>query len=200
MGRRQGARRVHPAPFLYSRCSVFSCQNKNGAGRSRPATQPPAHFHRNPPGRGQLAVFPRCSLLTYRSRYARRSRLEKQPTDLRRKTCLFRGQDTRILERQKMLRKSQVLSRRLCVSCAAVLPFKDSEGGTWPLQQSDFKTTYICRHAPVKRHSQYADRSLGFASQQQSGPAISEAAEPRCITVSAIKPPDTSRWSEARPR
>jgi len=31
-----------------------------------------------------LAVFPRCSLLTYQSRYARRSRLEKQPTDLRR--------------------------------------------------------------------------------------------------------------------
>jgi hypothetical protein len=33
--------------------------------------------------------FPRCSLLTYRFRYARRSRLEKQPTDLRRKTCYF---------------------------------------------------------------------------------------------------------------
>jgi hypothetical protein len=29
-------------------------------------------------------VFPRCSLLTYRSEYARRSRLKKQPTDLRR--------------------------------------------------------------------------------------------------------------------
>jgi hypothetical protein len=60
----------------------------------------------------------------------------------------------RILERQKMLQTSQVLSRRLCVSCAAVLPFKDS----------------------------------------------SEAAERRCATVSAIKPPDTSRRSEARPR
>src|SRR5215470_17710781 len=57
--------------------------------RNRRATQPPAHFHRNPRGRGQLAVFPRCSLLTYRSRYARRSRLEKQPTDLRRKICYF---------------------------------------------------------------------------------------------------------------
>src|SRR5260370_2601334 len=62
--------------------------------RNRRATQPTAHFHRNPLGRGQLAVFPRCSLLTYRFRYDRRSRLEKQPTDLRRKTCLFRGQDT----------------------------------------------------------------------------------------------------------
>src|SRR6516165_3426749 len=52
--------------------------------RNRRATQPPAHFQRNPLGRGRLAVFPRCSLLTYRFRYARRSRLEKQPTDLRR--------------------------------------------------------------------------------------------------------------------
>src|SRR5260370_20216422 len=57
--------------------------------RNRRATPPPAHFQRNPPGRGQLAVLPRCSLLTYRFRYARRSRLEKQPTDLRRKTCYF---------------------------------------------------------------------------------------------------------------
>src|SRR6516225_9489438 len=68
--------------------------------RSRRATQPPAHFHRNPQGRGRLAVFPRCSLLTYRSRYDRRyrqsgsDRLEKQPTALRRKACLFRGQDS----------------------------------------------------------------------------------------------------------
>src|SRR5712672_2487640 len=53
--------------------------------RNRRATQPPAYFHRNPPGRGQLAVFLRCSLLTYQFRYARRSRLEKQPTDRRRK-------------------------------------------------------------------------------------------------------------------
>jgi deoxyribose-phosphate aldolase len=63
------------------------------------AGQPPAHFYRHPPGRGQLAVFTRCSLLTYQSRYARRharnatrsvaggSRLEKQPTDRRRKPC-----------------------------------------------------------------------------------------------------------------
>ena len=63
------------------------------------AGQPLAHFHRNPVGRGWLAVFPRCSLLTYRSRYDRRSRLEKQPTDpatAGRKACLFRGQDYNI--------------------------------------------------------------------------------------------------------
>jgi hypothetical protein len=29
---------------------------------NRRATRPPAHFQRNPPGRVQLAVFPRCSL------------------------------------------------------------------------------------------------------------------------------------------
>ena len=66
---------------------------------SDPATagQPPAHFHRNPPGRGQLAVFPRCSLLKYAFRYARRSRLEKQPTDpaaAGRKPMLVMGPDT----------------------------------------------------------------------------------------------------------
>jgi hypothetical protein len=90
MGRRQGARRAHPAPLFCSRGQTEQTRNqKSGAGRNRRAAQPPAHFHRNPLGRGQLAVFPRCSLLTYRFRYARRSRLEKQPTDLRRKTCYF---------------------------------------------------------------------------------------------------------------
>jgi hypothetical protein len=37
--------------------------------RNRRATRPPAHFQRNPAGRGQLAVFPRCSLGPYESRY-----------------------------------------------------------------------------------------------------------------------------------
>src|SRR6202030_1021899 len=46
--------------------------------RNRRATPPPAHFQRNPPGRGRLAVFPRCSLLTSAAADARRSRLEKQ--------------------------------------------------------------------------------------------------------------------------
>src|SRR5271165_11921 len=39
--------------------------------RNRRATQPPAHFQRNPLGRGRLAVFPRCSLDPYESRYGR---------------------------------------------------------------------------------------------------------------------------------
>ena len=35
--------------------------------RNRRATRPPAHFQRYPPGRGQLAVFPCCSLDPYDS-------------------------------------------------------------------------------------------------------------------------------------
>jgi hypothetical protein len=37
----------------------------------------PAHFHRNPSGRSQLAVFLRCSLGPYDSDIGARSRLEK---------------------------------------------------------------------------------------------------------------------------
>jgi hypothetical protein len=44
------------------------------------------------------------------------------------------------------------------------------------------------------------DRAKAIAPQQILGPAISEAAEPRCSTPSAIRLPDTPRWSEARPR
>ena len=84
-----------PSSCTVSHIMMTSLRSKWAAGkarggrisksiRNRRATQPPAHFQRNPPGRGQLAVFPRCSLLTYQSRYARRSRLEKQPTDMRR--------------------------------------------------------------------------------------------------------------------
>jgi hypothetical protein len=40
-------------------------------------------------------------------------------------------QTARILERQNVLQTSQVLFRRICVSLAMVLPFKDSAGGTW---------------------------------------------------------------------
>jgi hypothetical protein len=48
--------------------------------------EPPTHFQRHPPGRGQLAVF---SALLARpvsiQIWALRSRLEKQPTDLQRR-------------------------------------------------------------------------------------------------------------------
>src|ERR1700726_2048017 len=47
--------------------AVCAARRQTGAGRDRRATQPPAHFHRNPLGRGQLAAFPRCSLNPYDS-------------------------------------------------------------------------------------------------------------------------------------
>src|ERR1700732_3770214 len=61
--------------------------------RDRRATQPPAHFHRNPLGRGQLAVFPSGDRRARSTRMTKtgalRSRLEKQPTDLRQNTSYF---------------------------------------------------------------------------------------------------------------
>src|SRR5271165_4061276 len=65
-----------------SHIMVMSLRSKWAAGkaqggrisqsiRNRRATQPPAHFQRNPLGRGRLAVFPRCSLDPYESRYGR---------------------------------------------------------------------------------------------------------------------------------
>jgi hypothetical protein len=81
----------------------------------------------------------------------------------------------------------------------AVLPFKDSEGGTWFLNLFDFNWSYLCRHAPVKKQTQYAKRAKAFVPHQNFGPAISEAAEPRCATFSATKLPNTPRWSEAWP-
>jgi len=63
--------------------------------RNRRATQPPAHFHRNPPGPRPVGLFFGVARsLRIKSRYARRSRLEKQPTDQRRNINVFRGQDT----------------------------------------------------------------------------------------------------------
>jgi hypothetical protein len=46
--------------------------------RNRRATRPPAHFQRNPPGRGQLAVFPLPRRIDpYESRYGRFARALK---------------------------------------------------------------------------------------------------------------------------
>ena len=106
----------------------------------------------------------------------------------------------RMLERQNVLQISQVLFRCLCVGPMVVLPFKDSPGGTWLLNLFDFNWSCLCRHAPVKKQTQCANRAKAFAPHQNLGPAISEAAEPRCSTPSAIKLPDTPRRSEAPPR
>jgi hypothetical protein len=74
-----------PLQFSFCHFSSLTFSKKTGAGRNRRATHPPAHFQRYLLGRSQLAVFPRCSLGPYQSQiWALRSRLEKQPTDLRR--------------------------------------------------------------------------------------------------------------------
>lgn len=72
-------------------------------------------------GRGQLAVFLRCSLLTYKLGYARRSRFEKQPHDpaeAGRKPCylsdLFADSgDDRSLQRGRH-RHQQAIRRTAC--------------------------------------------------------------------------------------
>src|SRR5271165_1705531 len=75
MGRRQGGpsrtRTRGRIPHHFTSDLVLSRRSKNSAGRNRRATRPPAHFQRNPPGRGRLAVFLRCSLDPYESRYGR---------------------------------------------------------------------------------------------------------------------------------
>jgi hypothetical protein len=63
--------------------------------RNRGATPPPAHFDRNPPGRGQWTVFRRCSLDPYKFRYGRFARALKNSPLALAKAMLFMGQDTR---------------------------------------------------------------------------------------------------------
>ena len=97
---------------------IFRCdQNGPPAGRisrairnrSRSRGTAVGPFSSQPPGPRSVGRFSvprlRDSLLTYRFRYARRSRLEKQPTDpatAGRKACLFRGQDTRSGQRAEV--------------------------------------------------------------------------------------------------
>src|ERR1700726_2676859 len=57
--------------------------------RDRRATQPPAHFHRNPLGRASWLFFRVARSTRMTQIWALRSRLEKQPTDLRQNTSYF---------------------------------------------------------------------------------------------------------------
>jgi hypothetical protein len=76
VGKARGGRIPHQ---FYSRRDKPDRQNrKTGAGRNQRARQPPAHFQRNPPGRGQLAVFPPPRRIDpYESRYGRFARALK---------------------------------------------------------------------------------------------------------------------------
>jgi hypothetical protein len=72
------------------------------------------------------------------------------------------------------------------------------------MRDSNKFSPYRHEHEHEQEHertiSQYDNRAKAFAPHQNFGPAMSEAAEPRCATPSAIKLPDTPCWSEARPR
>ena len=87
---------LYPHELVYRLVMVTSLRSKWAVGkarggrisesiRNRRATRPPAHFQRNPPGRGQLAVFRVARSTRMTQIWALRSRLEKQPTDLRRR-------------------------------------------------------------------------------------------------------------------
>jgi hypothetical protein len=87
-------------------------------------------------------------------------------------------QHARILERQNVLQTGQVLFRRLCVGPMVVLPFKDSQGGTWLLNLFDFNWSCLCRHAPVKKQTQCANRAKAFAPHQNLGPPLARPLSP----------------------
>jgi len=70
MGRRSGSCRTRGGRI------AESIRNRSGS-RLAAAGPPPAHFQRNPPGRGQLAVLLRCSLDPYEFRYGRFARALK---------------------------------------------------------------------------------------------------------------------------
>ena len=88
--------------------------------RNRRGTQPPAHFQRNPLGRGPVGCF---SALLARpvsiQIWALRSRLEKQPTDLRRRHHYMRdgtlGSEERSLTRNSSTQLTVLpVARRFC--------------------------------------------------------------------------------------
>jgi hypothetical protein len=80
------SRRSLGAPDCFSEQTTpemrkIAVRSISAAIRNERTTTQTDPFQANPLGRGELADFLRCSLLTYRFRYARRSRLENQPTD-----------------------------------------------------------------------------------------------------------------------
>jgi hypothetical protein len=56
-----------PLPSHDSRLRPFPVHRLAYTASPARTALPPAHFQRNPPGRGRLAVFPRCSLDPYDS-------------------------------------------------------------------------------------------------------------------------------------
>src|ERR1700752_3113723 len=101
MGRRQGVRREHPAPVyrVVEQTKVDTNVKLVRDATDEQRSRRPIFIATLWAGASWL-FFRVARSLRIDSRYARRNRqsgsdrLEKQPTDLRRNICLFRGQDT----------------------------------------------------------------------------------------------------------
>ena len=82
--------------------------------RNRRATQPPAHFQRNPPAAASWLFFRVARSTRMTQIWALRSRLEKQPTDLRRHHHYMRDGTLVIdLESEALADTSQTQGKRV---------------------------------------------------------------------------------------
>jgi hypothetical protein len=85
---------------------LFSAGNYMGPPRARQLS-----MRVNPSGRGQLAVFPRCSLEPYEFRYGRLARALKNSQLAPAKAMLFMGQDTSRLLKNEATNSSEAVSQ-----------------------------------------------------------------------------------------
>src|SRR5258705_13740336 len=100
-------RRTWPFSVLSPKYEVFCCDQNGPPGRREEGAYLNGYVTDEQRSRRPIFIatlwavaswlfFRVARSLRIHSRYARRSRLEKQPTDLRRNICLFRGQDTSV--------------------------------------------------------------------------------------------------------
>jgi hypothetical protein len=107
---------------------------------------------------------------------------------------------SRILERQKLLQTDQVLLRRLSLLTSRWFCLsRILRAGPRAWSYQILKGILFAGTPQWKRKRSMLIALRHSPSHQILGPAISEAAEPRCSTPSAIKLPDTPRRSEAPP-
>src|SRR6516165_7867523 len=87
-----------------------------------------------------------------------------------------RSQLLESLKGKTCCRQVKFYSGAYALALAMVLPFKDSEGGTWFL--FDFNWSYLCRHAPVKKQTQYANRAKDLPLIKTSVPPLARPLNP----------------------
>ena len=117
--------------------------------RNRRATRPPAHFQRNPPGRASWLFFRVARSTRMTQIWALRSRLEKQPTDLRRRHHYLRDGtlvilpllhlllnllgwpvSLRLFWRKFQSKRSSASNRRILNICRSLIPSTASRPDT----------------------------------------------------------------------